>query len=55
MNNEKKSEIIKSLAYGMAAEEIASLEDVTVGEVEQLRRDCADEIEQKKSWFENRC
>lgn len=55
MNIEKKSEIIKSLAYGMAAEEIASLEDVTVGEVEQLRRNCAAEIADKKSWFEKRC
>lgn len=55
MNNEKKSEIIKSLAYGMAAEEIASLEDVTVEEVQQIRRDCADEIADKKSWVEKRC
>lgn len=55
MNNEKKSEIIKSLAYGMETEEIASLEDVTVEEVQQIRRDCADKITDKKSWFEKRC
>lgn len=55
MNNEKKSEIIKSLAYGMEAEEIASLEDVTAEEVQQIRRDCAAEIADKKSWFEKRC
>lgn len=55
MSNEKKSEIIKSLAYGMATEEIASLEDVTVEEVRQFERDCADEIANKKSWFEKRC
>lgn len=55
MSNEKKSEIIKSLAYGMATEKIASLEDVTAAEVEQIRRDCADEIADKKSWFEKRC
>ena len=54
MNEEKRSEIIKSLAYGMAAEEIASLEDVTVEEVEQIHRDCAEEIANKKSWLERR-
>ena len=54
MNEEKRSEIIKSLAYGMAAEEIASLEDVTVEEVEQVRKGCTDEIADKKSWHERR-
>lgn len=54
MNEEKKSEIIKSLAYGMTAEKIASLEDVTVEEVEQVRKDCTDEIADKKSWLEKR-
>lgn len=54
MNSEKKSEIIKSLAYGMTAGEIASLEDVTVEDVEQVRKDCANEIKQAKSWFEKR-
>ena len=54
MNNEKKSEIIKSLAYGMTAEAIADCEDVTVTKVEQIRRDCADEIADKKTWIEGR-
>lgn len=54
MNNEKKMEIIKSLAYGMAAEEIAACEDVTAAEVEQISRDCADEVAQKKAWLERR-
>lgn len=54
MNNEKKSEIIKSLACGMTAEAIADCEDVTVTEVEQISRDCADEIADKKSWLERR-
>lgn len=54
MNNEKKSEIIKSLAYGMTAKEIAACEDVTADEVERIRCDCADEIAQKKSWLERR-
>lgn len=54
MNNEKKSEIIKSLALGMTAEEIASIEDVTTKEVKQIVRNCADEIANKKAWFERR-
>ena len=54
MNNEKKMEIIKSLAYGMVAEEIAACEDVTAAEVEQISRDCADEVAQKKAWLERR-
>ena len=54
MNNETKSEIIKSLAYGMAAKEIASFEDVSVVEVEQINRDCADEIADTKTWLERR-
>lgn len=55
MNEEKRSEIIKSLAFGMSAEEIANCEDVTVAEVEQISRDCAAEIANKKSWLEGRC
>lgn len=54
MSNEQKSEIIKSLAFGMAAEEIASCEDVTVAEVEQISRDCTAEIADKKLWLERR-
>ena len=54
MNNETKSEIIKSLAYGIPAEAIADCEDVTVEEVEEICRDCADEITQMRSWLERR-
>ena len=54
MNNEVKSEIIKSLAYGMTVESIADCEDVTVEEVEEICRVCADEITQMKSWLERR-
>lgn len=54
MNEEKRAEIIKSIAYGMTAEEIAACEDVTVAEIEQISRDCADEIKNKKSWLEGR-
>lgn len=55
MNDEKKLEILKSLAYGMTAEAIANCEDVSVKEVEQISRDCADEIANKKVWFGRKC
>lgn len=54
MNEEKRSEIIKSLAYGMTAEEIASLEDVSAEAVEQISRECADKIANTKTWLERR-
>ena len=54
ISNEKRSEIIKSLAYGMAAEEIAACEDVTVAEVEQISSECAEAISYKKNWLERR-
>lgn len=44
MSNEKKSEIIKSLAVGMEPVEIAELEGVSVGEVENILNDCQAEI-----------
>lgn len=54
MSNETKSEIIKSLAYGMSAEVIADCEDVAVEEVEKICRECTDEITQMKLWLERR-
>lgn len=50
MNNEQKSEIIKSLAFGMNAKEIAEIENVSTAEVEQIAYDCADEIARKKAF-----
>lgn len=50
MNNEQKSEIIKSLAFGMNAKEIAEVEGVSAAEVEQVAYDCADEIARKKAF-----
>ncbi len=54
MSNETKSEIIKSIAYGMASEEIAALEDISIAEVEKIRHECVDEIADIKSWLERR-
>lgn len=53
MNNEQKSEIIKSFAYGMTAAEIAKIEGISIEEAEQLAYDCADEIAHKKAYFES--
>jgi DNA-directed RNA polymerase specialized sigma24 family protein len=44
LTNEKKSEIIKSLAFGMEPVEIAELERVSVGEVENILNDFQAEI-----------
>ena len=53
MNNEQKSEIIKSFAYGMTAAAIAKIEGITEAEAEQIAYDCADEIARKKAYLES--
>lgn len=50
MNNEQRAEIIKSLAFGMSASEIAEIEGVSTAEVEQIAYDHADEIARKKAF-----
>lgn len=52
MNIEQKTEIIKSLAMGMPALEIAYLEDVTEAEIEAVRSECAAEIAERKARYE---
>lgn len=52
MNNEQKNEIIKSLALGMTAAEIAAVEGIPESEAEQIAYDCADEISRKKAFME---
>ena len=51
MNNEQRTEIIKSLAMGMSAEKIAGLEDVPVSEVEKIRDTSAAEIAERKKFY----
>lgn len=53
MNNEQKTEIIKSLAMGMSAERIADLEDVPVSEVVNIQKNCNAEIAERKIFYEN--
>lgn len=44
MTNQKKFEIIKALAYGQSAEQIATAEDVTTAEVQEIQQSCAAQI-----------
>ena len=50
MNNEQRAEIIKSLAFGMSASEIAEVEGVSTAEIEQIAYDHADEVARKKAF-----
>lgn len=54
MTNEKREEIIKSLAMNMPVERIAELEDVPVSEAEQIKYDYADRVERKRKWLKER-
>lgn len=54
MTDEKRKEIIKSLAMDMSVEQIAALEDVPVSEVEQIKYDYADRMERKRKWLKER-
>ena len=54
MTDEKREEIIKSLAMDMSMEQIAALEDVPVSEVEQIKYDYADRVERKRKWLKER-
>lgn len=51
MNDEKKCEIIKSLAYGMDMEQIAEPEDVSITDVEQVAYDEADRVARGKEYL----
>lgn len=50
MNNEQRAEIIKFLAFGMSASEVAEVESVSAAEVEQIAYDHADDIARKKAF-----
>ena len=54
MNNEQRAEIIKSLAFGMSASEVAEVESVSAAEVEQIAYDHADEIARKKAFAKHK-
>ena len=47
MSNEQVKEIIKSLSFGMSAEEVAEVEEVSVEEIKQIQVDYADDIKKQ--------
>lgn len=50
MSNEQLKEIIKSLSFGMSAEEVAEVEEVSVEEIKQIQVDYADDIQKQIAW-----
>lgn len=50
MSNEQVKEIIKSLSFGMSAEEVAEVEEVSVEEIKQIQVDYADDIQKQIAW-----
>lgn len=54
MTDEKKSEIIKSIAFGVPHSEISVTEGVSVAEIQQIAYDYGDEIARKKEWYKKR-
>lgn len=44
MTNQRKNEIIKALAYGETAEQIAAAEGVSMSDVQEISADCENEI-----------
>lgn len=51
MNEEQKSEILKSLAFGMEPAEIAKLEGASVGEIMNILNDNQDEINEIRKYY----
>lgn len=54
MSNEQVKEIIKSLSFGMSAEEVAEVEEVSVEEIKQIQVDYADDIKKQIAWNEKK-
>ena len=50
MNQQQKSQIIKSFAYGMTDTEIADVEGLEVSKVAELRAGHQDEIAAEQEW-----
>ena len=50
MSNEQVKETIKSLSFGMSAEEVAEVEEVSVEEIKQIQVDYADDIQKQIAW-----
>lgn len=50
MNDQTKKEIIKSIVYGMSADEIAGIYGLSVGEVTAMMQENAEEIKAEREY-----
>lgn len=48
MNKDTKLEIIKAIAYGEDIESIANMAEVDITEIEKIKNECAEEIENRR-------
>ena len=48
MNEQRKMEIIKALAYGESPEQAAAAEGIDVLTVQEIQRDCAAEVAEER-------
>lgn len=48
MSEDTRLEVIKAIAYGEDIESIANMAEVETTEIEKIRKDCADEIEERR-------
>lgn len=53
MNNEQKTEIIKSLAMEMFPKKIADYENAAISETKTIRKNYSSEISERKIFYEN--
>lgn len=51
MDVEKINEINKSFAFGFTAEQVSTIENISLAEAEQIMYDNADEIALQKEYF----
>lgn len=54
MSDEVRAEIIKAIAFGCPNATIKDNTGATAEEIEEIRRVCAAEIEDKKAWYARR-
>lgn len=55
MSNEQIKEVIKSFSFGMSAEQIAEVEEVSVEKIKQIQVDYADDIQKQIAWNKEKC
>ena len=51
MNEDTRLEVIKALAYGESVEDVANMAEVELSEIEQIKKQYADEIRRRQEVF----